>query len=199
MSAAKQFLTHLSKRVSLNDHECSILLSHFSERKLRKKALLLRQGEISRFESYVVSGCLRTFTVDEKGEEHVVALAVNDWWVGDMYSFLTLKPSTYHIEALEDSVLLQVSKEDLEHLYAAVPTLERFFRLLLQNAYIAQRDRIQRDLSMNAEQKFMDFMQRYPDLASRIPQKHLASYLGLTPVFFSVLRKRYSEGLIKPV
>jgi CRP-like cAMP-binding protein len=118
---------------------------------------------------------------------------VEDWWVGDLYSFLTQTPSTYFIQALETTEVLQINKAQLDELYERVPKFERFFRILLQNAFIAQQNRINQNLSFTAEQRYLDFITKYPHLEQRIPQKHVAAYLGMTPVFLSMLRKKIAS------
>ena len=118
---------------------------------------------------------------------------VEDWWVGDLYSFLTQTPSAYFIDALEDAEVLQISKANLDRLYEQVPKFERFFRLIIQNAFIAQQKRINQNLSFSAEQRYLDFIKTYPSLEQRIPQKQIAAYLGITPVFLSMLRRKLTQ------
>jgi CRP-like cAMP-binding protein len=137
-----------------------------------------------------VKGCLRTYTLDENGVEHIVMFGIEDWWVGDLYSFLTQSPASYFIDALEDTEVLQISKSNLDILYENIPKFERFFRLILQNAFIAQQKRINQNLSFTAEQRYIDFIEKYPQLEQRISQKHISSYLGITPVFLSMLRRK---------
>jgi CRP-like cAMP-binding protein len=133
---------------------------------------------------------LRTYTLDANGFEHIVMFGIEDWWVGDLFSFLTQKPSAYFIDALEDSEVLQISKTNLDKLYERVPKFERFFRLILQNAFIAQQERINQNLSYTAEQRYLEFVKKYPHLEQRLSQKQVSAYLGITPVFLSMLRRK---------
>lgn len=188
-----KLIDHLLKHVSIDKREAEIILSSFTTRHFKKKDLLLRAGEICRVESFVVRGCFRTFTIDENGYDRTLVFSVEDWWTGDMLSFLTAKPSMYSIEALEDAEILQISKERLEKLYLEVPKLERYFRLLVQNAYISQLERINTGLSQTAEQRYLLFLENYPGFAQRIPQKYIASFLGITPEFLSMLRRKLSR------
>jgi len=169
-------------------------LSLIQEKTIRKKELLLQQGEVCKTENYLLSGCMRTFKLNERGEEQTVQFGIEDWWVGDLYSFLTQTPASYSIEALEDTVVAQITKENLDRLYQQVPKFDRFFRLILQNAFIAQQDRIHRSLSWSAEERYDDFSKKYPQLEQRVAQKHIASYLGITPVFLSMLRRKRVNG-----
>jgi CRP-like cAMP-binding protein len=118
---------------------------------------------------------------------------IEDWWVSDLFSLLTNSPTTYYIDALEDTELLQISKSNLDKLYERVPKFERFFRIILQNAYVAQQQRINQNLSFTAEQRYINFSEKYPAFERRISQKQISAYLGITPVFLSMLRKKLSK------
>ena len=176
-------LQHISRHIQLDGSEEAYFLSLIQLKTIRKKEFLLKQGEVCKTENFVLSGCMRTFTLNEQGEEQIVQFGIEDWWVGDLYSFLTQTPASYSIEALEDTVVAQITKENLDALYLQIPKFERFFRLILQNAFIAQQDRIHQTLSFTAEQRYEEFTRKYPQLEQRIAQKHIASYLGITPVF----------------
>ena len=151
---------------------------------------MLQAGTISRAISFVTSGCLRVYSTDESGNDHILLFASGGWWCGDLFSFLAKSPATYSIEALEDSEVLQISFENLETLYVQVPKFERFFRVLFQNGFIMYQRRITSELALPAAKKYAKFKKLYPGLEQRIAQKHIASYLGITPVFLSMLRKK---------
>lgn len=187
-------LQHISRHIQLDSKEEAYFLSLIQLKTIRKKEFLLKQGEVCKTENFLISGCMRTFTLNEQGEEQIVQFGIEDWWVGDLYSFLTQKPASYSIEALEDTVVAQITKENLDALYLQIPKFERFFRLILQNAFIAQQDRIHQNLSFTAEQRYEEFSRKYPQLEQRIAQKHIASYLGITPVFLSMLRRKRVNG-----
>ena len=183
-------LQHVAKHIHLDKAETGYFISLLLHKTIKRKDYLLKEGEICKTENFIIKGCLRTYTIDDKGFEHIVNFGIEDWWVGDLYSFLTKTPATYFIDALEDSEILQIPKENLNKLYERVPKFERFFRLIIQNAFIAQQKRINQDLSFTAEQKYLDFIERYPELERRISQKQVSAYLGITPVFLSMLRRR---------
>ncbi len=117
---------------------------------------------------------------------------VGDWWITDMYSFLNQQPALMNLEALENSEVLELSKADLDKLYVEVPKFERFFRIIIQNAYVREQVRVIHNLSMTAEERYEVFMQKYPHIAQRVTQKQIASYLGITPEFLSSIRARKS-------
>ncbi|MNY20230.1 fumarate/nitrate reduction transcriptional regulator [compost metagenome] len=183
-------LENVGGHIRLEKAEADFFISLLQRRSFKRKEYLLRQGEICRFETFIVKGCLRTYTIDENGLEHIVMFGVENWWVSDLSSFLTQTPATYYIDALEATEVLQITKENLEKLYVKVNKFERFFRLILQNAYVAQQNRINQNLSFTAEQRYLDFMKKYPQLEQRISQKQLSAYLGITPVFLSMIRRK---------
>lgn len=190
----KLLLQHISRHIQLDPTEEAYFLSLIQLKTIRKKEFLLKQGEICKTENFLLSGCMRTFKLNEQGEEQVMQFGIEDWWVGDLYSFLTQTPASYSIDALEDTDVAQITKENLDKLYEQVPKFDRFFRLILQNAFIAQQDRIHQNLSLTAEERYEEFVRRYPQLEQRVAQKHIASYLGITPVFLSMLRRKRVNG-----
>jgi CRP-like cAMP-binding protein len=183
-------LRNIARFVDLDRRETDYFLSLLQERTLARKEFLLRAGEVCRYETFIGKGCLRTYSIDETGQEHIVGFGIEDWWAGDLFSFLTQSPARYFIDALENSTVLQIDKQNLDKLYVEVPKFERFFRILFQNAFISWQDRTNQNLAESAEQRYLHFTDKYPDLEARIPQKHIAAYLGITPVFLSMLRRR---------
>ena len=119
-----------------------------------------------------------------------IFFAPEEWWVGDLYSFLTETPAKYNVEAIEDAAIFQISKSNLELLYINVPKFERLFRILFQNAFVAQLERIDTTLSLTAEEKYFRFREKYPLLEQRLPQKQIAAFLGFSPEFLSMIRKK---------
>lgn len=185
-------LENINRHILLEKEESDFFISLLQYRSLKRKEFLLRQGEVCRVETFIVKGCLRVYTIDENGMEHITLFGVEGWWVADLSSFITQLPAVYNIDALEDTEVLQISKEKLEKLYEKVNKFERFFRIILQNAYVAQQNRINQNLSFTAEQRYLDFIKKYPRLEQRIPQKQVSAYLGITPVFLSMIRRKIS-------
>jgi CRP-like cAMP-binding protein len=186
-------LKNISKHIQLDKSETDLFVSLLQSKKLNRKEFLLRQGDICLTDNFIVKGCLRVYSIDDNGFEHIIMFGIEDWWVSDLLSFLTETKSNYFIDALEDTELLQISKNKLERLYKEIPKFERFFRLILQNAYVTQQQRINQNLSLNAEQRYLNFIKKYRAFEQRIPQKQLAAYLGITPVFLSMLRKKLTR------
>jgi len=184
---------NIARHIQLDQEESDYFLSLVQLKKIKRKEYLLKQGEICRYEHFILKGCLRTYTIDDGGLEHILMFGIEDWWVGDLFSFLTQSPATFFIDALEDTEILQISKPNLDMLYVKVPKFERFFRIMLQNAFIAQQQRINQNLAFTAEQRYLDFIKNFPRLEQRLSQKQVSSYLGITPVFLSMLRRKMTS------
>ncbi|WP_046246362.1 Crp/Fnr family transcriptional regulator [Hymenobacter terrenus] len=183
-------LTNIARHVLLTPAEAATVAAALRPRHLRRRQFAVQAGEVCQYESFVVRGCLRAFYTDVNGFEHNVLFAIEDWWIADLASYLTQTPATLDVEALEDCELLQLDRAALEALYEQVPKLERYFRLMLQNAFVAQQQRALQSISLPAEARYRQFRAKYPQLEQRLPQRHVASYLGITPEFLSKVRKQ---------
>lgn len=183
-------IAHINKYVSLTPEEENLLLSKTEIKIYKSKSLLLKSGEICKYSFFVNSGLLRSFTINDNIIEHVLHFACEGWWIGDMYSLLSEKPGNLFIETLEDAEVILFSKKNQEQLYTAIPKLERFFRILTENSLVAHQERLMDNLSLSAEERFDKFCKRYPTLMQRVPQKQIASYIGVTPEFFSKMKAK---------
>lgn len=180
----------ISKYITLDKAEMAYFVSLLRPKSIKKKAYLLRPGDISKSQNFVLQGCLRSFSVDEQGVDRSSYFALEGGWINDVYSYFSGKPATNYVEALEDSEVLQISKTDLEKLYLEVPKFERYFRILYQNALMANIQYRIQARSSSAEQRYLWLCAEYPELEQRIAQKHIATYLGITPEFLSMIRRR---------
>ena len=193
MSIYDLLRSHIKKRISLTNAECQRAVTFFTPKKLRKGHFLLQEGEVSRHLAFVTKGCLRCYSVDRKGEIHIVQFAIEDWWISDAYSGLTGEPSEYNIDAIEDSELLLLDRSVQEKLLSEIPKFERLFRLLLEGRFVATQKRITGSLSSSAEERYLTFLKKYPAIARRVPQTQIAAYLGITPQSLSRIRNRLSK------
>lgn len=189
-------LANIAKHISLDKDEADCFLSLIKEKQVLRKELVLKEGQTCREINFVQSGTLRAFYVDKTGKESTVMFAVADWWITDMFCFVHERPAMVNIEAVEESVVLQLLKKDMDKLLATVPKFEKFFRILMQNAYIREQLRIIETLSLTAEERYNNFLAKYPQVAKQVTQKQIASYLGITPEFLSTIRKNKSGKAI---
>lgn len=187
-------ISNIKKKVAINDEEAEKLKTFFTPKKLRKKQYLLQEGDVSHYTAFVEKGLLRSFTIDDKGHEHIMQFASEDWWISDLYSFLTEEPSDYSIEALEETELLLISRNDYENMMLAVPKMERYFRILTQNSLISMQRRISGKMTLSAEQNYKKLMENRPALLQRVPQHMIASFLGIAPETLSRIRKQMASS-----
>lgn len=181
-------LKNITKHISLNEDEICYFLSVLTEKKYPKKSIILKEGEICRTINFVESGILRAFYRSPEGKESTIMFATNDWWITDMSCFINQKPAMLNIETIDDSLIFHLQKEDLDNLFLKIPKFERFFRIVMQNAYIREQLRVIQNLSLSAEERYYNFLSKYPDVVKQVTQKQIASYLGITPEFLSMIR-----------
>ena len=187
------FLDHISRYIQLTTGEQSVFLSKVKSRKYLKGQFVVQNGDICRHESFVLSGCLKTFYIDNDGHEHIVMFAIEDWWTADLGSFISQTPADLNVQCLEDAELIQISYNDLQQLYIEIPKLERFFRIIIQNAFVAAQKRIINNLSLPAMERYIRFRDQYPKIEQRVPQYMIASYLGITKEFLSKIRAQLTN------
>src|SRR5699024_3596344 len=183
-------IENISRFVDLDREEEQEWLDSFTFRNFSAKEMLLEEGEVCKEHIFVVSGMLRHYSIDEELAEHTLSLASSGWWSGDMYSFVAHKPADSYIEVIEDAeVLMQTRQKQLE-LFDRIPKLERFYRILIERSLVANQQRLMENLQLPAEERYKRFLERYPDIKYNLPQKDIASYLGITPQFFSKMKGR---------
>jgi CRP/FNR family cyclic AMP-dependent transcriptional regulator len=190
-------ISHVLKRIDLTEQQQQHFCSLLTVRRLLPRQYLVQQGEVCRHESYVCKGFLRSFYLDEKGNDYTLHFAMEDWWISDSTSFHLEAPAVRNIVALEAATLLQIEKSNLEQLYRDIPAFEKFWRVMEQKAGISQDQRIMNSISMTGAERYTALTQKYPTLEQRLPQRHIASYLGITPVFLSQIRKTNARQDLK--
>jgi CRP/FNR family transcriptional regulator, cyclic AMP receptor protein len=188
-----QINAHAAKCTLFTNEELVIFDELLQPRSVRKKTSLLKEGEVCNFEAYVVKGCVRTYYIDENGFEVILQFAIEDWWVSDIASFYEQKPSRLFIETLEDCQLLTFNPESKEELLSRVPKFERVFRLMMQRNLAATQNRLINTIAKTAQEKYLDFIERYPTIPQRVPQHYIAAYLGISPEFLSKVRTKLAK------
>jgi len=188
-------LQNIAKHISLTKEQENYFLSLLKNKKVRKKLFLSQEGDISKGPFFVTKGILRSYTVDKNGFEHVLQFAPPGWWIADMYSLITQQPGSLSIDAVEDSDVLLLPKQELDKLYNEIPAFERFFRILAENALVTFQQRLIDNLSLTAKERYANFCKRYPLLIERLQQKQVASYIGVTPEFLSKMLKSKNKQM----
>jgi CRP-like cAMP-binding protein len=186
-------LKSICEKIRITSAEETRIKEFFIPKKVRKKQYILNAGDVCQYITFIERGMLRSFTVDDDGNEHVVQFAVEGWWISDIGSFLSGDSALYNIEALEDSEVLNLTKPAMDDLMDQLPPLERYFRLLMQNNIVALQRRVIAYMSLSAEEKYLKLMDVCPDIISRAPQQYVASYLGITPETLSRIRKQVAN------
>jgi len=190
---AKSFINYINKYVLLTNEEETILLSKLSYRKYLKGQYVVQQGDVCKYSGFVISGCTRTFYVDDEGQEHIVMFSSENWWASEIGSFVSQTPSDYNVQCIEDTELIQLSYIAQEELFKEIPKLERFFRLILERAFVASQKRIITSFSLTAKEQYLNFKNKYPKLEHRIPQYMVASYLGISREFLSRVKSQLNS------
>ena len=180
----------LEGKVGLSEEEKQLCKSFFTPKKLRKRQYILQEGDVCKYLVFVEKGMLRSYTIDDKGNEHIMQFAFEGWWISDQFSFLTGEPAIYTIDALEDCELLLLSRPAEEQLLEKIPKFEKYFRILLQNSLIATQRRLISSLSHTAEERYQQLIKSCTTIPQRVPQHMMASFLGITPETLSRIRKQ---------
>lgn len=181
---------NIKKNIQISANDLDSFCSYFKPVSIKKKDFLLRQGNIYKFEGFVIEGCFRIFTIDEKGNENTLYFAAKDWWLMDNDSFMNQTPSNLNIQALEDSEVLLVNRTDKLLLYDSMPIIEKLFRVMSQKALVAWQRRLIRNHCQTAKERYYYFVNTYPKIASKLTDKQIASYLGITHEFLCKLKKQ---------
>jgi CRP-like cAMP-binding protein len=185
-------LDYISKHIDLSREEEAFLISKVICRKYLKGQYVVQQGDICKYECFVLAGCTKMFYLDDDGQEHIILFSIEDWWTSDMGSFITQTPADFNIQCLENTELVMFSYDIIEELYAKIPKLERFFRQIIERAFVASQKRIVRNFALTAKERYLYFRNQYLKIEQRIPQYMVASYLGITKEFLSKIKSQLS-------
>jgi CRP-like cAMP-binding protein len=186
-------LQNVCRHINITTDEKDFFVSLLEPKTLKKKWLHLKAGEICKYSTFVTSGCLKGYTIDKDGGEHILTFAFADWWIADLYSLISQKPGFLNIEAMADTEILMLPRDSQAKLYKDVPAFERFFRILVENSLVANQQRLINNMSMTAEERYLQFINKYPAVLEYVPQHNVASYLGITPEFLSKIRARLAK------
>jgi len=180
---------HFESYIPLKGTEKQLLERIITERQLKRKQAILQEGFPCKHYTFILTGCLRMFAIDQKGTEHNILFAAENNWIADISSFHSGNPSRLFIESIEASCVLQIEQQDLYSLYINAPKFDRIFRVIIENKYVALQNRVLQTISSTAQERYLAFLEEYRSLALRLPNTHIASYLGITPEFLSKIRR----------
>lgn len=187
-------VNNIAQHITLSEENRNKIASSFRIKYVKKRELLLQEGDVAKEVAFVLSGCLRSYSVDDNGFEHILQFAPTGWWITDMYSFISQKKAYLNVEVINDGTVALLSRKDQLNLFDEVPALERYFRIITENALVSSRQRLIDNLSLPARQRYENFCHTYPSLINDIPQKLIASYIGVTPEFLSKMRSDLLRG-----
>jgi len=187
-----KLILYFNNYFPLNQQESDEVKLRFTERKIKRRGIILQQGDVCKHFTFVVSGCFRMYAVDQGGKEHNLRFAGENDWITDLASFYSELPSGAYIEAIEPATILQINHSDLLNLYINYHKFDRNFRIIIEQKYIELQNRILQNISATAEERYKSFLKQYPNLSNRLPNTQIASYLGITPEFLSKIRKEMS-------
>jgi len=188
----QELIDHIRKFVALTDAEAEVLPGYIQVHSIKKKAYLLKEGQVCRWNYFVGKGCLRMFCINEKGTEQITQFGIENWWLSDYMSFDRQTASGFNIQAIEDAEVYAIAYEQQAALFTALPQMESYFRIVFQKAYAAWQVRLKYLYDFSKEENYLHFTGSFPGFVQRIPQYMLASYLGFTPEYLSELRKKHT-------
>lgn len=184
-----QFQKYLVDKIPLSTDELLLIESVTKIKRLRKKQFLLQQGDVWKYNAFVNRGFLKTFSIDANGKEHIMNFSPENYWTGDRESLTNQTPSDFNIDAIEDSEVVLINKEDFEMLCLKMPHFNNLVNSILQKSFIVSQNRIHANISLPAEEKYQNFLNKFPMLINRIPQHMIASYIGITPETLTRIRR----------
>lgn len=184
-----KLIQYLTDKITLSAGETEQIMQVCIAKKVRKRQLLLQEGDVWRFNVFVSNGFLRTYSIDNKGNEHILNFSPENYWTGDRESLTTGKPSRFNIEAIEDTDVVLITKDNFDQLCRAIPQLNDLVNAILHKSFIVSQDRIHAGISLSAEEKYQKFLDEYPQIANRVPQHMIASYIGITPETLTRIRR----------
>lgn len=189
MNIQQSLISDIFKDISFSKKEMSQIENKFEKRTLKKGDTLLNANQTVNYQYFIISGCLRTFFVDNSGKDHIIQFAIKDWWISDYTAFFTSSKAIMTIDCIQDASVYGISIENMENLYIEIPRSQTFFRKKMEGAFAGFQKRIIGNLSQSAKEKYISFISTYPNIEQSVKNYHIASYLGVTTETLSRVRK----------
>lgn len=187
--AIQELISHFNSYLALSNEEIEAVTKRATERKIKRRQYILQEGDLCKHYNFIVSGCFKMYSVDNNGKEHNIQFGAENNWLTDIGSLHSKKPSKLFIEAIEPSTILQIELKNLVFLYNSHPKFNLIFRVIIENSFIELQNRVLQNISNTAEERYISFLNQYPNLSNRLPNTQIASFLGITPEFLSNIRK----------
>lgn len=188
-----RLILHFDNYLPLDDTERKELSNRVIEKNIKRRQFILQENDVCKYYTFVISGLFKMYAVEKNGKENNIQFASENDWIADIGSFHNEKPSRLYIEAIEPSIILQISKDNLWYLYTNYPKFDRNFRVIIEDKFIELQNRVLQSISSTAEERYETYLEQYPNLSNRLPNTQIASYLGITPEFLSKIRNNISK------
>lgn len=192
---SQDFLDYLKTKLQISESEFELIQETLIHKNIKRRKFLLQEGEIWRYYAFVLKGLLRTYSVDDRGVEHIIDFSLENSWTGDMESYSSEIPSNLNIDALEDSEVILISKVNFEKLLIEIPDFAKFMKKLFEIGFIESQNRVLSNISLTSEQKYTNFLYKFQDVHSRFPQHMIASYLGISAETLSRIRNQNTKKI----
>jgi len=187
------FKDYLEDKITLSEHEIELIRNVSILKKLRKRQYLLQEGNVWKYNAFICNGLVKTFSIDQKGQEHIMNFSPENYWTGDRESLTTGNPSDFNIVALEDSEIILIEKENFDAICKQIPQFYNMANEILHRSFLASQKRIHDNISLSIEEKYQNFIHKYPSVSNRIPQHMIASYLGISAETLSRIRAQSAK------
>lgn len=202
--ATQQLITHFNSYLPLTYEEAEAVTQRVIVRQIKRKQCILQEGQLCKQYNFIVRGCFKMYSVDTNGKEHIIQFGTENTWLTDLASFHSInpddfdnpyvgRPSKLFIEAIEPSEIIQIELKQLVFLFENYPKFNRIFRVIVENSFIELQNRLLQTISTTAEERYTSFLSQYPDLSNRLPNTQIASFLGITPEFLSMIRRHIAN------
>lgn len=189
MKSDNSKIKEIFKGLTFSEDEIKFIESIFHKVVVKKGEILIQPGDKVESQYYILEGCLRAFHTDKQGKEYTIQFGIKDWWMSDFTAFFSGEKAILTVEALEDSIIYKINRQDKEYLYNEIPKIDRFFRIKLERAFAAFQKRILAGISKSAKERYHNFLATYPDIEKHLKNYHIASFLGITTESLSRIRK----------
>ena len=186
----EKIIEYIEKFVKLTNEERQQIGCCFKEVKIKKRQFIVQPNFTTKHRNYVYKGAFRAYVVGDEGQDHTINFAIDDWWITDYNSYIFQQPATMFVVALEDSIILQIDYEAEQELKRQNHKFETFFRIIAERGLAFQQRRIISNLTHTAEERYENYVSKYPQIVQRVPQYALASFLGMTTEFLSRIRNK---------